>query len=125
MLLAPFEETIVPHWLPLRPRLRAHWRLLMTGRTDVTKMPWGTTGPRGLTTAIHAAGIDVDPLPPSILYPVPWQDAEWVADPTQRYERRISAQTVSIHLWNERIKHLKERPAQRGSFLAQLQEEGR
>jgi hypothetical protein len=32
--------------------------------------------------------------------------------------------TVTVHLWNERIKHFKEKPAPKGSFLARLQQEG-
>jgi hypothetical protein len=67
----------------------------------------------------------IDPLPPDILYPVGWRDAEWIANPERKLEDVVTSRTVAIHLWNERVKQLKERPAAGGSFLARLQEEGR
>jgi hypothetical protein len=123
-LLAPFDEKAVPPWLPWRAWAAATLRRLATGKTNVARMPWGTTGPLALNALVGTSGIDVEPLPPPMLYPVRWQDAEWVVDPRQRLEDRITSDTISIHLWNERIKHLKEGSAPRGSFLARLQEEG-
>ena len=125
LLLAPFDGKTIPYWMGPRARIAAHWRRLTTGRTDVSKMPWGTTGPGGLTAAIRATGVDLRPVPPEILYPVRWQEAQWVADPAQRLEDRITERTVSIHLWNECIKQFKEQEAAPGSFLARLQAEGR
>lgn len=124
LLLAPFDSASVPSWLPWRERGRAYLRRMVSGRTGLGLMPWGTTGPLALTNAARATGIDVGALPPPFLHPVPWQEAEWIVDPGQRLEDRITPDTVSIHLWNERIKHLKEVAAPPGSFLHRLQAEG-
>lgn len=124
-LLEPFEEKRVPPWLPWRPRAMARLRLALSGRTGIEEMPWGSLGPRALTAVVEAVGIDIHPLPPDVLYPVRWQNAHWIVDQNQRLEDRITPRTVSIHLWNERIKHLKEGPAPGGSFLARLIEEGK
>jgi hypothetical protein len=123
-LLSPFEHEQVPSWLPWRARIAAQLRGMVSGRISLGKMPWGTTGPLALTNAARATGIDVRPLPPHIFYPVRWQDAGWIADPAQAIEDRIAPDTVSVHLWNERIKQLKDGPAPAGSFLHRLQEEG-
>jgi hypothetical protein len=123
-LLALFDGKSVPPALPWRPWIAARLRLLLTGKVDVADMPWGATGPRALTALWKSSGADVRPLPPAALYPVRWQQAEWVAEPGSPMEDRIAPETIAIHLWNERIKHLKERPAARGSFLRRLQEEG-
>ena len=124
-LIEPFEEKRVPHWLGWRSRLAARIRKAVTGRTGVADMPWGTTGPHALTAVVHAHGVDVDPLPSEVLYPVPWQDAHWIADPARTLEDMVTPRTVSLHLYNERIKAIKARPAPAGSFLARLQHEGR
>ena len=123
-LIALFEEKQVPAWLPWRSRLAAQWRLRTGGRSGVSEMPWGSTGPEALTALAHEMGLAGEAVPPAILYPVPWQQADWVRDPAVRLEDRISAETVSVHLWNERIKHFKAVPAAAGSFLARLQAEG-
>jgi GT2 family glycosyltransferase len=97
---------------------------LTTGRNDVTLMPRATTGPHALTWIARNMSLDREALPPDVLYPIRWQDAAWVADPSARLEDRISESTVAIHLWNEIIKTFKNAPAPAGSFLARLQEEG-
>ena len=125
-LLEPFAERRVPDWLPWRwAGLAAHLRLLLTGRTGIETMPWATTGPHALTALARPLLADIDPLPPRLLYPIPWQDAGWIARPDRRLDDVIANDTIAIHLWNELVKHLKDRPAAPGSFLFRLQQEGR
>ena len=124
VLLRHFEEREVPRWLPSRAWLASHLRRALTGRTGIADMPWGTFGPKGLSAVARQLGVNVEPLPAEVLYPVAWQDAEWITDPNQKLEDRITGRTISVHLWNERIKHLKDSPAAPGSFLARLNDEG-
>ena len=123
-LIALFEETSVPPWLPLRAKAAAWWRLRTTGRSGLSQMPWGVAGPQALTAVAIRHGLRHLAEPPEVLYPAAWQNADWVRDPAIRLEDVITDRTVSIHLWNERIKHFKNQPAPRGSFLARLQAEG-
>ncbi len=123
-LLQIFDERKVLPWLPLAARIAAQWRLATTGRIGLAQLPWGSAGPIALTYLAHAHGIARYALPPEVLYPVRWQDADWVRNPAIGLEQVITERTVSIHLWNERIKHLKDLPAAPGSFLAQIQAEG-
>jgi len=124
-LLELFDERIVPPWLSRRQRIAAHLRLLISRRAGVDRMHWGTTGPAALTNLSCQLGIDLNPLPPEVFYPVPWQRAEWIVDPGTCLEAQITSKTVAVHLWNERIKHLSNKSAPAGSFLARLREEGR
>jgi hypothetical protein len=124
LLLAPFDDASVPSWLSWHERARACLRRMVSGRSGLSEMPWGTTGPLALRNAARATGIDLGALPPHVFNPVRWQEAEWIVDPGQKLEGRITPDTVSIHLWNERIKHFKELPAPPGSFLYRLQAEG-
>jgi hypothetical protein len=123
-LIALFAEQSVPAWLPPRAWLAAWWRLRTTGRSGLSQMPWGSAGPRALTALAKQHGVAHLAEPPQVLYPARWQDADWVRDPAIRLEDVITERTVSVHLWNERIKHFKDEPAPPGSFLARLQAEG-
>lgn len=122
-LLSPFRGTL-PAWLAPRHRLSSRLRKWWAGGVDVGAMPWGTTGPAALTAAAAKFGLSELALPPPAFYPVPWERADWVLDPTLDLQQMVADSTVGIHLWNECIRHVKERPAPEGSFLQRLSTEG-
>ena len=124
-LFAVFEERHVMPWLPWRSKASARWRLLTTGRVGLAKLPWGSAGPVALTYLARAHGVDHVALPPEVLYPVRWQEADWILDSGRTLEDVVTPLTVSVHFWNERIKEFKHRPAPPGSVLARLHAEGR
>ena len=124
-LLDIFEEKRVMPWLPMRAKAAAYWRLSTSGRIGLAKLPWGSAGPLALTYLAHAHGLAHLALPEHVLYPVRWQEADWILDPARSLEDVITPQTASIHFWNERIKSFKDKPAPPGSVLARLQHEGR
>lgn len=122
-LLAIFEERTIPPWISWRARHRARWRLIMTGRTGLSHMPWGSAGPMALTALARQHGLEALALPAALFHPVPWRQAAWLLEPDKKLEDVVVQETIGIHLWNERIKHIKEGPAPPGSFLARLQAE--
>lgn len=122
-LLGLFEGRTMPRWLSRRARIAAEWRRLSSGKVDVAALPFGTAGPHALTAVAEDSGLEGEELPRERFYPVPWQDAAWIADPAARIEDRIAPGTVAVHLWNEQIKGLKDAPAPAGSFLARLRVE--
>jgi hypothetical protein len=121
-LLALFEQRTVPPWLPWRAKVAAYWRLARTGRSGLSHMPWGSAGPLALTHVARQCGLIGLAHPAAAYHPLPWQQADRIRH--EPLEALIEPDTVSIHVWNERIKHLKDKPANSGSFLAQLQAEG-
>lgn len=123
-LLRPFEEGRTPRWLPWGAYLRSRIRELAGGGADLSRLPWGSTGPHALTAVATRLGLDAKALPPEIFYPVPWQKADWILDPAQSLEEMVSERTVAVHLWNECIKSFKDEPAPEGSFLNRLHREG-
>ena len=123
-LLSLFEEKEVPWWLPWPSRMAARLRLMRTGRTGLSQMPWGSAGPRALSALVKLHGLYHQALPTDILYPVNWRNAVWIIDPTKALEDMISPRSVSLHLYNEKIKGFKNDPAPPGSFLARIQAEG-
>jgi hypothetical protein len=123
-LLRPFTGRTLPEWLPFRTRTLAQMRALLRGEVDFGRLPWGSTGPHALTELARRFGQAAQALPPDIFYPVRWQDAAWIVEPTRRLEDMITERSVAVHLWNECIRAFKDRPAPKGSFLHRLQMEG-
>lgn len=122
-LLAPFRGK-TPPWLSPRHRITSHIKKWMGGTVDVGAMPWGTTGPAALTAAAAKFGLASLALPPSAFYPVPWQRAGWILDPSLRLEQMVTQDTVGIHLWNECIRDVKDQSPPQGCFLERLWSEG-
>lgn len=119
-LLAPIRNKTRPSWM------KRSWRnLLRSGRgRDPSRLPWGMTGPLGLTAVARELGLASHALPPAVFYPVQWRDAHWIKDPALRVEDVVTDRTVGIHLWNQRISRFKNDPAPQGSFLDRLHREG-
>lgn len=123
-LRALFTAQKVPPWLPLRARWKARLRRLLTGRVDLTRLPWGSAGPNALTWLAFAHGVADRALPPAIFYPMPWTEADWLFDPSRPLESVIAPETVAVHLWNERLRDRDFAAAPAGSFAARLFREG-
>ncbi|HET7816886.1 MAG TPA: hypothetical protein VFK58_04850 [Sphingomicrobium sp.] len=124
-LLEPFERQTTPRWMPWRCYVPLRLRELLTGRADLTRVPWGSTSPQALTALARKHGLDALAQPQDCFYPMPWQQAGWILDPALPLEDVITDVTVAVHLWNECIRSFKEKPAPPGSFLRRLQDEGR
>ena len=123
-LLRPFEQRTTPHWLPIRSWLSARLREFASGEADLGRLPWGSTGPYALTTLARRHSLLAKAVPPEVFYPVPWQKALWIVDPTVVLEDVCSRDTVAVHLWNECVKDVKNTAGPEGSFLSRLQREG-
>lgn len=124
-LLEPFVTGTIPDWLSWRWRVEGRIRKLLSGRADLSRTPWGVSGPYALTAVAHRFGLASEALPPDVFYPVEWRSAAWITDPAIALEDVTSEHTVAVHLWNECIRQFKSAPAAPGSFLARLQHEGR
>ena len=124
-LLALFDERHVPSWLPFAARMSAHVRRFVSGRVGLERLPWGATGPLALSALAERFGVLADALPPQLLYPVPWSEAEWIFDPHQRLEHKVTPETLAVHLWNELIRRRKDEEPASGSFFERLHREAR
>lgn len=123
-LLEMFEKPTTPSWLPWRPYLAGRVREFLAGEANLSRLPWGSTGPRALTALAERFGMAGEALSADVFNPVPWNEAGWILDPAAGLEDMITERTVAVHLWNECIKDFKNEPAPRGSFLERLQLEG-
>jgi len=118
-MLAPFLGTM-PAWLAPRHRLSSRLRKWIGRGADVGAMPWGTTGPAALTAAAKKFGLSSLALRPAVFYPVPWERADWILNPSVSLDQMVTDSTVGIHLWNDCIQHVKNQLPPDGSFLQRL-----
>jgi len=124
-LLDLFESSRTPDWLPWKWYLPARIRELITGRVALSRLPWGCTGPHAMTALARRYGLSSEALPSDVFNPVPWTEADWILNPAKALNDALTERSVGVHLWNQCIKHFKNKPAPWGSFLARLQDEGR
>jgi hypothetical protein len=123
-LLEPFIKRTTPKWMPWHKYAPRRLRELLTGKVDLTGIPWGTTSPIALSKLARELGLAQLAQPQERFYPVPWQEARWILDPKIELKDVIEEGTVAIHLWNYCISSFKNKPAPHGSFLERLQQEG-
>jgi hypothetical protein len=123
-LLEQFEERRTPDWVPWYHRIASQVREAVLGEADLTRLPWGTTGPYALTALARRFGLSGEASPPEVFNPVCWREADWILDPRRSIDDVVTERTVGVHLWNACIRHFKNKPAPEGSFLERLQREG-
>lgn len=123
-LLEPFLKKVLPRWMPRSIYFSIRTRQLLTGKFDLTEIPWGTTSPYAVTALAGELGLERLAEPVEVFYPASWQEADWIIDPSIRLEDIKGQRTVAVHLWNKCISYFKNEPAPNGSFLHRLQLEG-
>lgn len=123
-LLELFEQRRTPRWLPLKARARTRARELVSGQIDLSRLPWGATGPMALTALCKEFGIATRAQPVEVFNPVPWSRADWILDPALSLADVTTERTRAVHLWNHCIAGWKSAAAPAGSFLHRLQAEG-
>lgn len=88
---------------------------------DPAKVRWGQLGPRLITRAVEALGLQGQVLPMEVLYPIAGPDVWRLFDPqsTDEVRGRIDGAST-VHLWNEVIRRagrVKGARPPRGSYL--------
>jgi len=125
-LLALFENPVsVPAWLPKPQQRRAQLLIEEHGRLPYELLGWGVTGPRALTWWAEKLELSHWAKAKEVFYPTDFDQSDWIVDPAMTLESFLAPNTVSLHLYNEKIKQFKNDPAPPGSFLARLHDEGR
>jgi len=89
---------------------------------DLGDLPWGVAGPRALTHVFRAMGLSWNARPPCVFYPVPFHRGPALLQKTD-LRAFISPNTLTVHLWNEALRHFLDRRV-RGSPVDRLLTEG-
>ena len=98
----------IPPWLPRRKKRELIERQRAGRPVHVSQQQWGVLGPEALTYFLNLTEEQEYALEPEVLYPVPFSMTRAFYHPWLRdsVERRLSANTVSIHFYGRRFRNL-------------------
>ena len=111
-------------WLLPSTRRRAWFRRHLYRKPYFAVIPIGTTGPAALTWFAKHRGLADKAEPPEVFYPLRWEEAERFAEADFDAAASLGPRAAAIHLWNDVLRH-RTAPAEAGSLLARIEEEGR
>lgn len=110
----------VPGWLPFHRAPGAYLRQAMGARVSPAELPFGTFGPKAITALAARHGLTDKAQPEPVFYPLHPREAARLYDPTLKLEAIVTAETRTIHLWNEKLGELKQTVPPEGSILSDL-----
>ena len=90
----------VPHWWPLRYRLRQRLLGLFQRHISAEDMEWGTFGPRALVETLRHLDLTDRALPSDVFYPILWFETPLFYESPQIVEARLTDRTQAVHLWS-------------------------
>lgn len=93
---------------------------LFHGPLHIVDLPWGTTGPKGLTWLVGEHNLACKAKDVSVFYPLKMSQAQKIFDPEFDIEAVISDETKTIHLWNNKIKTFKNHAPHPDSYIGRL-----
>lgn len=110
----------VPPWLPFHRAPKAWVKQALGSSIHPSELPFGTFGPKSITALAERHGLTGEAQPEPVFYPLHPRQAERLYDPTLRLGDVVTAETRTIHLWNEKLGALKKTVPPEGSILADL-----
>jgi hypothetical protein len=90
----------VPHWWPLKERVRQRLYGLVGAHEAAEDMRWGTFGPRALTETLRRHRLTGLAQPRATFYPLNWGEAALLFEPPHVVEAQLGPRTVAVHLWS-------------------------
>jgi len=114
----PSKNWLPPYFGPIRTM--RYWAKRMRGLVPLEDLPWGSAGPGMLTHLVGAYGLEPFAHKREVFYPLPYESAQRLYDVDDFVERLISPETVTIHLWNSRLRALAKEPPPANSFIARM-----
>jgi len=118
--LATADSGKVPPWLPFHRAPKAWVRQAMGASIHPSELPFGTFGPKSITALAARHGLTDKAQPEPVFYPLHPRQAERLYDPTLALGDIATAETRTIHLWNEKLGALKKTAPPEGSILGEL-----
>jgi Alpha 1,4-glycosyltransferase conserved region len=116
-VISAFQPNTVPAWLSLKRKAPFFLRRLAGQTFGPQDLPWGSFGPRALTYLARKHGVAGQALQQKALYPVQLRDAERVFRAGFGTADNTFSESLTVHLWNERLKDVKNRAPDPDSLL--------
>jgi len=114
----------LPPWLRKYSKHKRYAKLyaknLFFGPLHIVDLPWGTSGPKGLTWMIEKHNLTTKAKEESTFYPLKMVDADKAFDPEFDIQDILEDNTKTIHLWNNKIKHHRNKAPHSESYMGKL-----
>lgn len=115
----PRADMVPPWWGP-KNKIKFLWRRYREGPIELEDYPWGTFSAGLLTHAIKRNALMKEAQSPDCFYPVRYRDALTLYEQAARVESMVNENTRAVHMWNSRLKTLKNSPPERGTYIDQM-----
>jgi hypothetical protein len=119
-LLAEFRPNHIPDWLPWRKGIKSRLRHLAGMELSPSDLPHGTFGPKAMTALVTRHDQLRFAQPPEVFYPLRPKLAPMIFDASLALEDVVTDNSMTLHLWNEKLGSLKQSVPETGSILATL-----
>lgn len=118
--LASFAPGNIPHWLPWQKSLPFAVRKLLRRPFGPADLPRGTFGPKAITALVREHGLVDLVMQRPVLYPLHPRLARQLFAPGGSIESWVTEESLTIHLWNEKLRDLKQTRPPADSALGRL-----
>ncbi|WP_244277253.1 hypothetical protein [Pseudovibrio sp. W64] len=113
-------RVFLPPWWSLRRKINNILRSFIGIDKKAERVGWGVLGPKAITYFAKSTKITEFAHDPEVFYPIPLDNIGEIFDPNENPERYVSDRTITVHLWNEMIKHRKQELPAQGSYMHRL-----
>lgn len=97
------------------------FRVLLYKRLDITVWPWGSIGPKAITSALRRTGEEIYALPKESFYPISFENLEDLLLPGLVTKDMFNEKCYAIHLWGKELRNIIDNKYNgfppKGSFL--------
>jgi len=113
-------RVFLPPWWSRRRKISNVLRSFIGIDKKAERVGWGVLGPKAVTYFAKNTEITEYACEPEVFYPIPLDNIDEIFDPNARPEQYITERTVTVHLWNEMIKHRKQELPEQGTYIHRL-----
>ena len=116
--MIPAKNWLPPYFGPLRTL--KYWSARLRGPVPLEDLPWGSAGPAMITYLIEMHGLEAKAQPTDVFYPLPYESARLLYSAPGLVEEHLSDRTVTIHMWNSKLRELAKSPPPPASYIARM-----
>lgn len=113
-------RVFLPPWWSRRRKFNNILRSFIGIDKTAERVGWGVLGPKAVTYFAQKTQITGYAQDPEVFYPIPIDNIGEIFDPSAKPDRFISDRSITVHLWNEMIKHRKQELPLPGSYMHRL-----
>lgn len=119
-LISAYEAERLPEWIPWHRAPAASIKRAFGLDVPPNEQPHGTYGPKGVSAICRRHGLLAEAQPTDVFYPLHPRNAERLYAPGSAVAEVETERTLTIHLWNEKLRTLRQNPPPRHSMLGEL-----